>query len=106
MKKLVALCLGLSVLAIGITAFAAGGPETVTYENKKGKVTFNHLKHQTNLTCADCHTNDPPAKIKVKGMSAHKFCVSCHESNEKAIAANAPIKKKDGVKTCDSCHQQ
>ena len=92
MKKLVVLVM-LSAFACASLAIAAG-QEVVTYENKKGTITFQHKKHQEVLggDCSKCHEGTP-AKIAVDKDFGHKTCKACH----KEMGGNAPTK-------CNGCH--
>ena len=74
MKKLI---VAMMIVAFAVTAaFAA---DVVTYENKKGNVTFNHKAHGEKLGCKACHEG-APAKIAVDKNSAHKaLCKDCHK---------------------------
>ncbi len=90
MKKLVVMLM-LIAFATGVTlAFAA---DTVTYDNKQGKVTFNHKVHGEKLKCDACHKGTP-AKIAVNKDAAHgAVCKDCHKEK------NAPTK-------CGDCHKK
>ena len=84
------------LIAVMLVAFAftvAYAADTVTYESKKGNVTFNHKAHGEKLGCDACHAGDP-AKIAVDKKAAHgDTCKGCH--------------KKDGGPTkCNDCHQK
>lgn len=80
------------------TAFAAdGGPASITFETKNGKVAFPHKAHQDLLKgdCKGCHTDGKNAKIA--GWSkdvAHGQCKKCHEAEKKG-----PVK-------CADCHKK
>ena len=90
MKKLVIIMMLLAFVGVNI-AIAA---DTVTYENKKGTVTFNHKAHGEKLgDCAKCHEGTP-AKIAVSKDVAHKeLCKDCHK------AMGGPTK-------CNDCHKK
>ncbi len=94
MKKFVVLTMLLAFVGVGV-AFAAG-QDVVTYENKKGTITFQHKAHQERLggDCAKCHEGTP-AKIAVDKDFGHKTCKACH----KEMGGNAPTK-------CNGCHQK
>jgi hypothetical protein len=64
----------------------------VTYESKKGEITFNHQTHQERFDCSKCHEGTP-AKIEVDKDYGHKTCVSCHKE------MNGPMK-------CNDCHKE
>jgi len=89
MKKLV-----IALMLVTFAATVAFAADSVTYENKKGNITFNHKMHQEKLAdCAKCHEGTP-AKIDVKGMKAgHALCKDCHTKTDKAMAK------------CDFCHK-
>ena len=87
MKRLVLITLLLAFIGINV-AIAA---DVVTYENKKGTVTFDHKGHQEKLgDCSKCHEGEP-AKIEVNKEYAHDSCKSCH-------------KEMEGPTKCNGCH--
>lgn len=88
MKKLI-----IAVMLVAFTFTLAYAVDTVTYESKKGNVTFDHKGHSDKMDCAACHEGEP-AKIVVDKKSAHKdTCKTCH--------------KKDGGPTkCNDCHKK
>ena len=90
MKKLVLIMMILAFVGVNV-AIAA---DVVTYENKKGTVTFNHKAHSEMLgDCAKCHEGEP-AKIEVDKKGAHKAtCKSCH-------------KEMGGPTKCNDCHKK
>ena len=87
MKKLVIMMMVLAFVGANV-AIAA---DVVTYENKKGAITFNHKAHQEKLVdCAKCHEGTP-AKIEVDKKFGHKTCKACH-------------KEMNGPTKCNGCH--
>lgn len=87
MKKLVFIAMVLAFVSVNV-AFAA---DVVTYENKKGSITFDHKMHQDKLDdCSKCHEGEP-AKIEVDKDYGHKTCKSCH-------------KDMGGPTKCNDCH--
>ena len=62
MKKLVVLAMLLAFVGANV----AIASDVVTYENKKGNITFNHKAHQERVggDCSKCHEGTP-AKIEV-----------------------------------------
>ena len=90
MKKLVLIMMILAFVGVNV-AIAA---DTVTYENKKGTVTFNHKAHGEKLgDCAKCHEGEP-AKIAVDKNAAHgATCKDCH-------------KEMNGPTKCNDCHKK
>ena len=88
MKKFLVLL----VLAVFVgTAVVAVAADTVTYEAKTGKVTFNHKAHGERLGCEACHQGTP-AKIAIDKAAAHgDACKNCH-------------KEKNGPTKCKECH--
>lgn len=88
MKKLI---IAMMIIAFAVTA--AWAADVVTYENKKGNVTFNHKAHGEQLGCKSCHEGTP-AKIAVDKKVAHKaVCKDCH-------------KKQSGPTKCNGCHKK
>ena len=86
MKKLV---IAVMLVAFAVTAVYAS--DVVTYENKKGNVTFDHKTHGEKLGCDACHEGEP-AKIEVDKAAAHgAACKDCH-------------KEKGGPTKCNDCH--
>jgi len=86
MKKLI-----VAIMLVAFAATAAFAADVVTYECKKGNVTFDHKAHGEKLGCDACHEGTP-AKIAIDKKSAHKdACKTCHKSN------NGPTK-------CGGCH--
>jgi hypothetical protein len=70
------------------------GPDLVSYDASKGKVTFNHADHSTRLDCSECHTAETPRKIVINMQTAHVLCKGCHKG-----VSNAPT-------SCSGCHQK
>ena len=88
MKKLI-----VAVMIVAFAVTAAWAADVVTYENKKGNVTFNHKAHGEKLGCKACHEGTP-AKIAVDKNTAHKaLCKDCH-------------KKQSGPTKCNDCHKK
>ena len=92
MKKLVVLAMLMAF--VGANLAIAAGQDVVTYENKKGTITFQHKAHQERLggDCAKCHEGTP-AKIAVDKNFGHKTCKACH-------------KKMNGPTKCNGCHKK
>ena len=88
MKKLI-----IALMLVTFAATAVWAADVVTFENKKGNVTFNHKAHGEKLGCKACHEGTP-AKIAVDKKSAHKaVCKSCH-------------KAQSGPTKCNDCHKK
>lgn len=89
MKKMLVL---LAIVAfVAVTSMAAFAADTVTYEAKNGKVTFDHKGHGEKLGCEACHEGTPAA-IAVDKAAAHgAVCKDCH-------------KAKGGPTKCKECH--
>jgi hypothetical protein len=86
MKKLI-----VAVMIVAFAVTAAWAADVVTYESKKGNVTFDHKAHADKLGCKACHEG-APAKIAVDKKGAHKaVCKDCH-------------KKQGGPTKCNACH--
>ena len=92
MKKLVIMMMLLTFVGATIAVAANTGPEVMTFENKKGTITFQHKAHQERLDgdCAKCHEGTP-AKFEVDKNFGHKTCKACH-------------KKMSGPTKCNECH--
>lgn len=84
------------IIAIMLVAFAftvAYAADMVTYENKKGTVTFDHKTHGEKMDCTSCHEGTP-AKIEIDKKAAHgDSCKGCH-------------KEKGGPTKCNDCHKK
>lgn len=82
------------LVAVMLVAFAftlAYAADSVTYESKKGNVTFNHKGHSDAMACTACHPGEP-AKIAIDKDAAHgAACKDCH-------------KDKGGPTKCNDCH--
>jgi len=88
MKKLM-----IAVMLVAFTFTLAYAADTVTYESKKGTVTFNHKGHSDAMECTACHEGTP-AKIVVDKTAAHgDTCKGCH-------------KKGTGPTKCNDCHKK
>jgi c(7)-type cytochrome triheme protein len=91
MKKII-----VALMLVSFAAAVAFAADTVTYENKKGNITFNHKMHSEKLDCAKCHTTKPEAKVDVKGMKpGHDVCKTCHTATAKGT-----------MDKCDYCHKK
>ena len=84
------------LIAVMLVAFAftlAHAADTVTYDSKKGAVTFDHKTHSEAMECTACHEGTP-AKIEVDKKAAHgDTCKGCH-------------KKEAGPTKCNDCHKK
>ena len=84
------------MIAIMLVAFAftvVYAADMVTYENKKGTVTFDHKTHSEKMDCGACHEGTP-AKIEIDKKAAHgDSCKGCH-------------KAKSGPTKCNDCHKK
>ena len=88
MKKLI-----VAVMLVAFTFTLAYAADSVTYENSKGTVTFNHKAHSEKMDCAKCHEGTP-AKIAVDKNAAHgAVCKDCH-------------KAEGGPTKCNDCHKK
>ena len=95
MKKLVImLLLLLTFVGANIAIAANTGAEVMTFENKKGTITFQHKAHQERLggDCTKCHEGTP-GKFEVNKNFGHKTCKACHKET------NGPTK-------CSECHKK
>ncbi len=84
------------IIAIMLVAFACTvvyAVEVVTYESKKGNVTFDHTTHSAATECTVCHEGEP-AKIAIDKKAAHgDACKGCHKAN-------------GGPTKCNDCHKK
>jgi hypothetical protein len=84
------------IIVIMLVAFAftvAYAADTVTYENKKGTVTFDHKTHGEKMDCAACFYGEPP-KIDIEMVVAMvESFIGCK-------------KKKSGPTKCNDCHKK
>lgn len=94
MKKLVIMMMLLTFVGANIAVAANTGAEVMTFENKKGTITFPHKAHQEKLggDCSKCHEGTP-GEFGVDKNFGHKTCKACH-------------KKMDGPTKCNGCHKK
>lgn len=56
-----------------------------TYPGSEGAITFNHQLHAERLKdCAFCHNSLEAYGGTVNEEFGHKFCLTCHQTKEKA----------------------
>ena len=91
MKKLLILAMLLAFVGANVAVAA----DVMTFENKKGTITFQHKAHQERLDgdCAKCHEGTP-AKFEVDKNFGHKTCKACHKEMKK------------GPTKCNDCHKK
>lgn len=72
----------------------ATAADVMTFENKKGTITFEHKKHQERVSgdCTKCHEGTP-GKFGIDKTFGHKTCKGCHE-------------EMGGPTKCNDCHQK
>jgi cytochrome c553 len=89
MKKLL-----IALMLVAFTFTLAYAVDVVTYESKKGNVTFDHKMHSDKIgDCAKCHEGEP-AKIAIDKDAAHgAACKDCH-------------KDMGGPTKCNDCHKK
>lgn len=86
MKKLI-----VAMMLVAFTVTLGYAIDVVTYDSKKGSVTFDHKGHADKLACTDCHEGEP-AKIAIDKDAAHgASCKDCHA-------------KTSGPTKCNDCH--
>lgn len=90
MKKLVIMAMLLAFVGVNV-AIAA---DVMTFENKKGTITFNHKAHQEKLggDCTKCHQGTP-GKFGINKDFGHNTCKACH-------------KEMNGPTKCNDCHKK
>lgn len=77
--------------------------QVITFENKKGVVTFNHGLHATvrGIECQSCHhTHEPGQPIK--------RCEDCHKKKKSKVegfSVLAPKTSKAYHNKCKGCHK-
>lgn len=81
------------VLVVAIVTVATAS-DIMTFENKKGTITFKHKEHQERLggDCTKCHEGTP-AKFGIDKTFGHGTCKTCH-------------KEMNGPTKCNGCHQK
>jgi len=88
MKKLF-----VTLILVTFTFTLAYAADVVTYESKKGNVSFNHKAHSESISCDKCHAGEP-AKIEIDKSAAHgAACKDCH-------------KAEGGPTKCNDCHKK
>ena len=75
----------------------------ITFENKKGTVTFNHSLHATvrSIQCQSCHHT-------LKEGEPVKPCDECHKAKDSPVegfSVLAPKESKAYHTRCKGCHQ-
>lgn len=68
--------------------------DSVTIDNKNGKVVLPHKKHADAYGCVVCHGAKKPGPQKLGKEAAHALCQGCHKE------------KKNGPTVCNQCHQK
>ena len=91
MKKLVLIAMILAFVGANIAVAA----DVMTFENKKGTITFQHKAHQERLggDCTKCHEGTP-GKFGINKDFGHKTCKACHKE-----MGQGPTK-------CNDCHKK
>ncbi len=84
------------------------GPSVITFEVRKGTVTFPHRMHQEklHLSCGECHhgkTADGKQKPYYEGMPIQK-CSACHNKTMPVRSLSKPYKALH--KNCKTCHRK
>lgn len=94
MKKLVVMLMFLALVSATVAVAAENDSEVMTFENKKGTITFNHKAHQEKLAgdCSKCHEGTP-GKFGINKDFGHNTCKACH-------------KEMNGPTKCNECHQK
>ncbi len=88
MKKLI-----VALMLVGFTFTLAYAADVVTYESKKGNVTFDHKMHSEAVSCDKCHEGEP-AMIEIDKKAAHGAgCKDCHKADA-------------GPTKCNDCHKK
>ena len=90
MKKFVIIATTLIFASITVATAA----DVMTFENKKGAVTFKHKEHQDRLNgdCSKCHEGTP-GKFGISKEFGHNTCKGCH-------------KEMNGPTKCNDCHKK
>lgn len=97
----------LAMVFATVTFAIAASPDKINLQTawetgtKQKAVIFDHVTHQGNNQCTDCHATADGGKFKPEGDMvavndknvAHKFCWDCHTEK------NVSVKK-----TCTKCH--
>lgn len=105
MRRLNSLLLALLVLPL-LASAADTIPKdkaVISFESKRGVVTFNHSLHATvrSIECGSCHHTH-------KAGEAIKPCSECHKKKEAAVegfSVLAPKNSKAYHTRCKGCHQ-
>jgi hypothetical protein len=77
-------------------------PETITLENKKGKITLPHRRHSTTFACGQCHGDTTPGPFALGQEKGHALCKGCHQAKGGPTACNGCHEKK-AIKTVEGC---
>ena len=116
-KKLLIFLLAMGVALIFLaTGLQAGTKVADTFKmqtkelktRKKGLVTFNHKKHNTDydLSCGECHHDkDHKALTNLKMGDDVKRCIECH-TKIKGSGKDILVLKNAMHKNCIGCHKK
>jgi cytoskeletal protein RodZ len=72
----------------------ASVPDTIVLESKQGQISFPHLAHAKDYSCATCHGDGTPGGLALPMDVAHSLCRDCHKA------------KGAGPTTCAGCHKK
>lgn len=101
--KLFLLVLGLYPVLVGAMDTIPDDKAVITFESKKGTVTFHHMLHGTvrGIECTSCHhTHQAGEPIKP--------CAECHKKKETKVegySVLAPKNSKAYHNKCKGCHK-
>ena len=101
--KIMFVCLSLLPIVAAATQTIPDDKAVITFESKKGVVTFNHLLHGTvrGIECDSCHhTHQPGEPIKK--------CSECHKRKKAKVegfSMLAPKESKAYHNKCKGCHK-
>lgn len=73
---------------------SASVPDIIILEAKQGRISFPHLAHAKDYSCATCHGDGTPGGLALPMDVAHSLCRDCHKA------------KGAGPTTCTGCHKK
>lgn len=103
MKKMLFVCLSLLPAVAAASQTIPDDKAVITFENKKGVVTFNHLLHGTvrGIECDSCHHTH-------KEGEPIQRCSACHKHKKAKVegfSVLAPKESKAYHTKCKGCHK-
>ncbi|UCG79146.1 MAG: cytochrome c3 family protein [Nitrospirota bacterium] len=104
MRPALTILIIMCMLCMAALVIAAGGPDKVVFEAKKGTVRFDHTTHHDRVgECEKCHHNGVdkgPCRKCHDGSKAERFMRKSH------IVCRNCHKTRGASSSCNFCHQK